>query len=463
MAGETEVRMMLESEEKALKALMALLKMAWKVGETLYNGIAVPIGKNIIEDLKKLKENNLRKGGEISQKNLNELAKKDNQNVVVQENIPSRDLPLIMDKAKEYGIPLAVIGNRDKPNVKIAMQTSDKAFFEGILGEIVAEKLAVRPDELTSFKVKSSEINALNAELKKNNITANFLLDNKKEIHCIYENADKSAMLKVLDNLKLKHKDINENFQIKNENGKITFQDNHLGKKFTMNGILEMGENELINKFQNHFGYDETKATMAVGKFAQSLTAEKQAEFLVNNPAKNVNSATEIRLENENILLQDLKYFQINMKEDGVDRFVLMDKDGNSAILTDDKEKNLERLQKIGIKDERTVEAVLEKHNAVKEIYAERALQRSEIHIADNKTGEYKGVVKLDRVDKDNFQVKIKDYDKTFSFSDKNKAVNAMSMILMSKYALSKKEALQTAENVVKNAESLSAYNTNIP
>jgi hypothetical protein len=452
MAGETEVKMMLEVEEKALKALIMLLKDSGKFLESFFKAESNAID-NIFNKVRDVKEN---RGGEIKHKDLLSVARKEHDNLLIQNNIPKQNVPQIMEKAKQYGIPIAVIGGKeDTANVKLSFRMSDKDIFEQITKEIVEEKLKKRPDELSSFKIKKWELKALKSELDRQNIAMDIIKDKQSEIYCVYENKNKSAVETVKSNLKKSHSEIVNDFQIKEQDGFYLLQDLKLGKQISMNTVLEYGENELIDKISEKFGYDKTKATLAVGAFAETLTPDKQVEFFTDNPEKILNTASEIRLENENVLLQNYSYYQINMKEDGLNRFAVSDNNGNISMLSDDVKKNKQILNDMGVTDEQTVEAILEKHEIVKQIYSDKDKELSEIAVKGKKN---EGKIQLQRNDKDNFTVKMNDFEKTFSFSDKQKAVNIMSMTLILKYGISETEALKTAKTAVSNSQNLSFY-----
>ena len=63
-------------------------------------------------------------------------------NISMQTNISSVDMQAISDKAKEYGIPVAFIGKNGNNSVTVAFRENDKALFQGVMQDVMQDKLA---------------------------------------------------------------------------------------------------------------------------------------------------------------------------------------------------------------------------------------------------------------------------------------------------------------------------------
>jgi hypothetical protein len=135
------------------------------------------------------------KSGEVGVKELVADAKKNGDTVVSTDGYSKTDKKFIAKKAKEYGIPVAFTGKENADNICGHVRGSDKAIFERICTDMMSGKLKSRPQELDNFKAERWEIDGIHRELSKHDLNANWGKTKDGEYFCLFEKADKKAIL----------------------------------------------------------------------------------------------------------------------------------------------------------------------------------------------------------------------------------------------------------------------------
>jgi len=443
MAGEGEIRAMTETTNNALRLLLELMRRRNR------NAPFLPR----TEKPKELEP------GEVKHSDLLAAARKRGE-VPAMKEISRDDLPTLLEKAKSYGISISVVDESKPnvfgivenapPNVKVFYRASDSNIFEGIVHDIVKEKIDKHPDELKAAELNEWEVKAMQTELAENSVAVDIFRDKDGKYYCVYEKSDEKLFETSKRNLQKAHGEVVRDLGIKEDGNLIILQDKKLGRQISFDKNYAMGENELIDKLASSFDYDITKATMAAGKYADTLSPDKQARFF--DPLNEINTASQLHLEGESALFSDFGFYHINLKEDAIDRFVIMTPDGQAAALGVDGAINKEILREIGVTDEKTVEAILDKHKEITEFYADRAKGLREIEItSDSKLA-------VERRSKDGFEINIGENKRDFSFSDKQTAVEEMSVWLRDEAGLGFTASRAMANQAFDRAQSQSIY-----
>jgi hypothetical protein len=248
--------------------------------------------------------------------------------------------------------------------------------------DIVKEKIAEKPNELASFKVEKQNAESFRELLNKNDLASDFVADNNGEFHCIHAAADKKAFDIIKAEFQKMHSEVAENLKVEKQEDFTVLSDKDRTFSFEEMPLKA----ELVSKLQSEFGYDEIKSDLAANKFADTLPAALQKKFYSDNPANFVNNFEQhIKLKDESVLVRDLDFYRVNLKENEVDCFVVMNAEGQTATLipemTTDKQMRETLKTRLGITDKATLEAVVDKAERVNNIYKK--------DIANQKHGEF--------------------------------------------------------------------------
>ena len=375
MAGEAEVSAVLKTSEMGLKALLELLKM-------LHTAISKSKYKSAMnsaqEDIGT---------GKVSQSDLMKEAHRKNYTVAAQDGITKSDMRDIARLAKDYGIPVSFTGKKDLDNIKVSFRDSDKAVFSQIMTDIVKEKLETKPHELMSFKIENANVPHFKEVLKQNDLTADFIVDEKGGIHCIHEIADKKAFEMVKREFKNIHDEIAENFNVTKEKSEYFWvDDNGVAHDADEYIIVKYGETEISfsqtntpdyetvrKQIQDNYGFDDVETGLAIAKIADSLPPVYQRKLLDTNPLNQVKAfESNIRLKGESILIMPYEFYRINTKN-GLEALMVQDEKGRTATLIPEimTEKQLRGMieTRLGVADKDTVDALVEKAETLNSIY----------------------------------------------------------------------------------------------
>lgn len=151
--------------------------------------------------------------GSVSIKKLVKSARENGDTLSTSENAFNKDDMKIIEKmAKKYGIPIAFTG--DKENNYANVRTSDLPIFQRICTDMMKDKLAEKPQELSNFKVKEWEIPFITSELNNYDLAAQFGTTKNGEHFCLYEKADEKAIMIARNEFVKKCDELKENMTV---------------------------------------------------------------------------------------------------------------------------------------------------------------------------------------------------------------------------------------------------------
>jgi 1,2-phenylacetyl-CoA epoxidase PaaB subunit len=427
------------------------------------------------------------KSGEVCVKELVADAKKNSDTIICTDGFSKSDMKFIAAKASEYGIPVAFTGKENEENICAHVHGCDKPMFERICTEMMTDKLKARPQELDNFKVERWEIDGIHRELSKHNLNANWGKTREGEYFCLFEKADKKAVMMARDEFIRKCDEVERNLDIsKGEDGFYIISDKRLGNVITFDEIPP--KSELSAMFQEKFGYDENKAEIACGKFGENhLEGNVKRDYFGNNPQMEFyKTRNHIELTGENILVKNYDCLRLTPKANGIPCVVFRDRDNNFAILNPEKMTRREMAdiirESLGIDDEKTVNALVDKAERVNDYYVKQSdenfnLTRTGIigDVQDDISFEMK--TEIERLGKNGFEVSsttriheakglnvdgaaqgdsICSASLVLSFSDKKTALHALTEMYIAQ-GLSEEMAKQSAKDVFAKAQAQSA------
>jgi len=429
------------------------------------------------------------KSGGVCVKELVAEAKKNGDTVISTDGYSQADMKFIEKRAGEYGIPVAFTGKENSDNICAHIRGSDKAVFERICTDMMGDKLKARPQELDNFKAERWEIEGIHRELSKHDLNANWGKTKDGEYFCLFEKADKKAVLMARGEFVRKCCEVESDLSITKgeEYGMFVIADKKTGREISFNDFPS--RSELSTLFQEKFGYDENKAEIACGKFGESqLDGIAKRDYFGNNPQKEFSDIqNHVELKGENILVKDYDCLRLTPKEDGVPCLVYRDGNNNFAILKPDKMSRKDMaaaLQaSLGIEDEKTVNALADKAEKVNDYYFKQNLDNYSLsrNVTVGDVKDDKSVViksNIERIDKHQFKVDTKAYNHEFmglnvdgavkdsntiptaslvlSFSDKKTALSELREMFKAQ-GLSDDVAKQSAKDVFAKAQVQSA------
>lgn len=184
----------LSTSQKTIEVALELIKML------------APLAKNVIGEVyhKSVdgintiggKIANTMSTGTVTNKGLIAEAQKANSPISTTNNFLARDAELFAAKAKEYKIPVAIIGSGEKQTVEFLDR--DKGIVEQITSEIMQERLREAPETIKCFTVGENNVTSMKALFEENGIECQFIAGKDGKVSCIYpaENAEQVAVLK---------------------------------------------------------------------------------------------------------------------------------------------------------------------------------------------------------------------------------------------------------------------------
>lgn len=200
----------LQTSQKAIEVALELIKLLAPLAEKfiaeLYHKSVD--GVNFVGG----KIANAQAAGTVSNKALIAEAQKANSPISSTSNFLARDAERIAEKAKQYKIPIAIIGNGEKQTVEFLDR--DKAVVEQIFGEVMQERINGAPQSVKCFSVGENNAAAMKAAFEENGIECQFMGGNDGKITCIYpaENAEQVAIIK--EDYKKMHNEVAEQCEV---------------------------------------------------------------------------------------------------------------------------------------------------------------------------------------------------------------------------------------------------------
>ena len=200
----------LQTSQKAIEVALELIKLLAPIAEKFIaemyhksvNGVNF-VGNKVASVVA---------AGTVSNKALISEAKKANSPISSTNNFLARDAERIAEKAKQYKIPVAIIGNGEKQTVEFLDR--DKAVMEQIFNEVMQERINGAPQSVKCFSVGENNAAAMKAAFEENGIECQFMGSKDGKVTCIYpaENAEQVAIIK--EDYKKMHNEVAEHCQI---------------------------------------------------------------------------------------------------------------------------------------------------------------------------------------------------------------------------------------------------------
>lgn len=350
-----------------------------EIGEKMVDNVIDDIAK-LLESLgaiiKSLKSTDLSdiKSGEVSIAKLLKSAKSTGDTLSTSENaLTKKDMKILKKKAKEYGIPVAFTGDKNKENNYANVRTSDLPIFQRICTEMMKDKLAERPQELGNFKVKEWEIPFITSELNRYDLAAQFGTTKDGEHFCLYEKSDEKAIMIARNEFVKKCGELKENMTVTKDENFFIINDKHSGKELSFETVPS--REELSEQIQQSFGYDKNKADIACAKFGEeNLQGEEKEKFFSKNPQNKFSGIdTNITIKGESIYTKDYTCWRVTPKSDSVPRIVFQNENGNFAVLKPSSMTKLSMSEilktHLQINDQKTIDALIDKAEKVSDYY----------------------------------------------------------------------------------------------
>ncbi len=315
------------------------------------------------------------KPGEVAMDNLKASARATGEALSFSENgITKDDMKFLSKKAKEYKFPIAFTNNKGKDNIYAAVRASDLPLYKAVCTEMMKEKLAVRPNELSNFKVQEWEMPFITKELNKHDLSAQFGKTKSGECFCLFEKGDEKAILIARGEFVQKCNEINKELSFdRDENGFYTIKELRSGKEISFEN--PPSREELSSMFQKRFGYDEGKADISCAKFGEEqLQGPEKSKFFSNNPQNAFSKIdSNIELQGESIYAKAYTCWRVTPKADSVPKLVYQDKNGAFAVLNPEKmtKKQMSEVlrERLKVTDKATIAALVDKAIKVTDYY----------------------------------------------------------------------------------------------
>lgn len=355
-------------------------------------------------------------------------------NISMQTNISSVDMKAISDKAKEYGIPVAFTGKNGNNSVTVAFRENDKALFQGVMQDVMQDKLAQKPNDYPTFTIKPSEAETLSEMLKAHDIPADFVTTSKGDIQCMYEVKNAAAVKIIKDDFKELHTDIAKNFNIEAKPDGYILTDNSLGKSVTLTSMPTKEQFMKVLRSQKQFGYSEFQAMEAAKKFESTLSGERLKYFRTDTrQAAQLNHfERNITSPDDSLLVKPYTFTRASFISDNVNRFLISDGEKAAALIPD----KMSRAEmedvikfKLGVTDDETVKAIVDK--------TEKINAYSKIQDLKKEAVQGKGDIGIERQTGNVFEVTQGEMKKRYSLKD----IKAATKEISKDFGVSEKQA----------------------
>lgn len=190
----------LSTSQKAIEVALELIKLLAPLAQKFLSEVYHKSVDGIYDVGGKI--SNAKALGTVSAKNLVLEAQKAQSPISSTSNFLARDAEQIAAKAKQYNIPIAIIGSGEKQTIEFLDR--DKAAIEQITNEVMQERLKEAPQSVKCFSVGENNVSTLKSAFEENGIECQFVGGRQKlptedsKILCIYpaECAEQVAMIK---------------------------------------------------------------------------------------------------------------------------------------------------------------------------------------------------------------------------------------------------------------------------
>lgn len=200
----------LSTSQKAIEVALELIRLLAPLAKSLLGELYHKSvdGVNFVGG----KIANARTAGTVTNKGLIVEAQKANSPIATTSNFLARDAELVAAKAKEYKIPVAIIGDGEKQTLEYLER--DKGVIEQITTEIMQERLKNAPQSVKCFVIGENNVSSMKTLFEENGIECQFIGGKDGKISCIYpaECAEQVAVIK--NDYKEIHANVEANFGI---------------------------------------------------------------------------------------------------------------------------------------------------------------------------------------------------------------------------------------------------------
>lgn len=164
----------IEVSAELIKLLAPLLEKMLK--ELYHNSVESinQIGGNIAARMAK---------GSVTNNELLYEANKAECGISTISNILSSDVKAFAAKAKEYKIPVAVVGKGDKQTVEFLDR--DKGIVNQISQEIMQERLKEAPQSVKCFNISANNVTAMKAAFEEQGLSCQFMKSADGKVKCV--------------------------------------------------------------------------------------------------------------------------------------------------------------------------------------------------------------------------------------------------------------------------------------
>lgn len=311
------------------------------------------------------------KNGKVSIKDLTSHCRNTGEQLVTSEiGITKEDMHYIASRAKSYGIPIAFRNEKGKDNIYALVRKSDVPILKQISTENMKEKLATRPQELANFKCKEWEIQFINAELTRLDLSAQFAKTRSGEYIALYEAKDAKAIEIARSEFVRKAHEVENNIEfVKDKEGFFIITDRVTGKSCSFDDTPN--RKFISRELQANFGYDENKANIVAQKFgSEMLSGDAKTQYFSDSPLNDFSYVSQASWDKEDVLTKAYDCYYVTPKEDGISRVVYQKEDGSFAVL------NPPRQTKAKMR------GILEKELAITDVKEQDALIAKAEHIS---------------------------------------------------------------------------------
>lgn len=427
---------------------------AVEIGAELIRLLA-PLAKDFLSALKKQSVDDINSiigaittpsaKGTITNKALFAEAQKAECGISTTSNILSADVQAFVTKAKQYEIPVAVVGNSEKQTIEFLDR--DKGIIEQITNEVLQERLKEAPQSVKCFNISENNVTAMKAVMEENGIDCQFTKTADGKVKCVYpaEMAEQVAVVKA--DYKQLHSEVSENLTIQKSENEITISDEKSGKSFSFSNENKA---QTMDMLREQFGYSEAKADLAANKICRDLGLDKEKSLADTRQYDNLNSfKTNIRYQSDDITLRDMRFNSVNFKDGNVTHIVISNGDKTAALtpekMTDTEMKNI-CVNQLGMSPqqaEKAVEKSKKIDRQVKSKIEERTVGKDGISHS----------IGIERTSQNGFTLTLGSKSKTYNFSTINVA---------DKIARDFNVPKQTAQNVIDKAQKQSLLQNKI-
>lgn len=383
--------------------------------------------------------------GTVSNKALFTEAHKAKCGISTTSNILSMDVENFVKKAKQYNVPVAVIGKGDKQTIEFLNR--DKGVIDQITQEIMQERLKEAPQSVKSFTISENNVTAMKAAFEEHGIDCQFMKSADGKIKCVYPAADAEQVAVIKNDYKQMHKEVADNLDVQLGENEILVADNQLGKSFAFS---PMNKAQTMQMLQEQFGYSEAKADLAANKICRDLGLDKE-KFLANTEQyDNLNSLkTNIRYQSDDLTLRDMSFDAVNFKDGGTTHIVIQNGDKTASLTPD-------TMSETEMKNICTNQLGMTEHQAEKAVEKSSKINRQVNSRIEERSVGKDGVshsIQIERSSKDTFMVKYGGNSRTYNFNTINVA---------DKISRNFNIPLENAQNIVDKAKQQSVLQNRI-